>query len=114
VVLKFKRLKTIQLGIQAPDLPEADFGNIKKPPPLGIFNFRAFPNLAIFMTESHRAALVRQMILLPSPCPALSNPHQTLANLFSSHYRFSTFPQCPHEPHQTENSDPAANSAIIS
>ena len=54
MVLKGKRLETIQLGIQALDLPEADFGNIKKAPQLGIFDIRAFPNLAILMTESHR------------------------------------------------------------
>ena len=45
MVLKGKRLKTIQLGIQALDLPETDFGNIKKAPQLGIFDIRAFLNL---------------------------------------------------------------------
>jgi hypothetical protein len=62
-VLRGKRLKDMKLALQAADLPEADFGNIKKAPQLGIFDFRAFLNLAMLMTESHRAALVRQMIL---------------------------------------------------
>lgn len=63
VVLSGKRLKIIKLAIQALDVPETDFGNIKKAPQLGVFDFRAFLNLAMLMTESHRAALVRQMIL---------------------------------------------------
>jgi hypothetical protein len=62
-VLSGKRLKELKLAIQAADVPETDFGNIKKAPQLGIFDFRAFLNLAMLMTESHRAGLVRQMIL---------------------------------------------------
>ena len=53
----------MKLAIQALNVPETDFGNIKKAPQLGIFDIRAFLNLAMLMTESHRAALVRQMIL---------------------------------------------------
>jgi hypothetical protein len=63
VVLKGNRLKDIKLSIQAMDVPETDFGNIQRAPQLGIFDFRAFLNLAMLMTESHRAGLVRQMIL---------------------------------------------------
>jgi len=63
VVLKGKRLKTMKLAIQARDVHEADFVNISKVPQLGVFDIRAFLNLAMLMTESHRAALVRQMIL---------------------------------------------------
>ena len=62
-VIKGKRLKAIKLEIQGMDLPETDFGNISKAPQLGILGFRAFLNLAMLMTESHRAGLVRQMIL---------------------------------------------------
>jgi hypothetical protein len=62
-VLRGKRLKDMKLAIQFADVPEADFGNIKKAPQLGIFDFRAFLNLAMLMTESHRAGLVRQMML---------------------------------------------------
>lgn len=63
VVLKGNRLKTMKLAIQARDVHEADFVNISKVPQLGVFDIRAFLNLAMLMTESHRAALVRQMIL---------------------------------------------------
>ena len=63
VVLKGKRLKTMKLAIHARDVHEADFVNISKVPQLGVFDIRAFLNLAMLMTESHRAALVRQMIL---------------------------------------------------
>jgi hypothetical protein len=62
-VLKGKRLKDMKLAICSQDVHEADFVNISKVPQLGIFDFRAFLNLAMLMTESHRAGLVRQMIL---------------------------------------------------
>jgi hypothetical protein len=63
VVLKGKRLKSLKLAIQELDVHETDFINISKTPQLGIFDFRAFLNLAMLMAESHRAGLVRQMIL---------------------------------------------------
>ena len=63
VVLKGKRLKDMKLAIQALDVHETDFVNIAKVPQLGIFDFRAFLNLAMLMGDSHRAGLVRQMIL---------------------------------------------------
>lgn len=44
------------------DVPETDFGNISKSPQLGIFDFRAFLNLAMLITESERARVLRQMI----------------------------------------------------
>jgi hypothetical protein len=62
-VLKGKRLKDMKLAIRALDVHETDFVNISKVSQLGVFDFRAFLNLAMMMTESHRAALVRQMIL---------------------------------------------------
>ena len=62
-VLKGKRLKAMKLAIEALDVHETNFVNISKIPQLGVFDFRAFLNLAMLMTESHRAALVRQMIL---------------------------------------------------
>jgi hypothetical protein len=62
-VLKGKRLKAMKLAIAALDVHETEFVNISKIPQLGVFDFRAFLNLAMLMTESHRAALVRQMIL---------------------------------------------------
>ena len=45
------------------NVPETDFGNITKAPQLGVFDFRAFLNLAMLITESERARLLRQMIL---------------------------------------------------
>ena len=62
-VVKGKRLKALKLDIQALDVPETDFGNISKSPQLGIFDFRAFLNLAMLMVESERARLLRQAIL---------------------------------------------------
>ena len=62
-VLKGKRLKEIKLAIQAANVPEVDFGNIKMTPQLGVFDFRAFLNLAMLMRESERAGLLRKTIL---------------------------------------------------
>ena len=62
-VLKGNRLKKLKLSISESDVPETDFGNITKAPQLGVFDFRAFLNLAMLITESERARLLRQMIL---------------------------------------------------
>lgn len=62
-VLRGKRLKALKLAISGLDVPETDFGNISKSPQLGILDFRAFLNLAMLMTESDRARLLRQAIL---------------------------------------------------
>ncbi len=62
-LLKGKSLKAFKLAIQAVDVHETDFVNISKVPQLGIFDFRAFLNLAMLLTESPRAALVRGLIL---------------------------------------------------
>ncbi|MFA6120903.1 MAG: DNA-binding protein [Sideroxydans sp.] len=62
-VLKGNRLKLLKEAIQGLDVPEADFGNIAKTPQLGIFDFRAFLNLAMLVSESERAKLLRQAIL---------------------------------------------------
>jgi len=62
-ILKGNRLKKLKLVISESDVPEINFGNITKIPQLGIFNFRAFLNLAMLMVESVRARLLRQMIL---------------------------------------------------
>jgi hypothetical protein len=52
-------------GIQGSpfDVPETDFGNIAKAPQLGVFDFRAFLNLAMLVSESDRAKLLHQAIL---------------------------------------------------
>ena len=62
-VLKGNRLKKLKFTISTSDVPETDFGNITKAPQLGIFDFRAFLNIAMLITESERARLLRQMIL---------------------------------------------------
>lgn len=62
-VLKGARLKSLKEAIQALDVPETDFGNISKTPQLGVFNFRAFLNLSMLVSESERAKLLRQAIL---------------------------------------------------
>jgi hypothetical protein len=62
-VLKGNRLKILKEAIQSMDVPETDFGNIARTPQLGIFDFRAFLNLAMLVSESERAKLLRQAIL---------------------------------------------------
>jgi len=62
-ILKGNRLKKLKLAISDLDVPETDFGNITKAPQLGVFDFRAFLNLAMLITESERARLLRQTIL---------------------------------------------------
>jgi len=60
-VLKGARLKSLKEAIQALDVPETDFGNISKTPQLGVFNFRAFLNLSMLVSESERAKLLHSM-----------------------------------------------------
>lgn len=62
-VLKGNRLKDFKLAIRGLGVPETDFGNIAKSPQLGVFDFRAFLNLAMLVSESDRAKLLRQLIL---------------------------------------------------
>lgn len=60
-VLRGKRLKELKLAVSEAFGNETDF--ITKTTVLGIFDFRAFLNLAMLMTESERARLLRQAIL---------------------------------------------------
>lgn len=62
-VLKGNRLKTLKESMKAMDVPETDFGNISKAPQLAILDFKAFLNLAMLMSESDRAKLLRKAIL---------------------------------------------------
>ena len=62
-VVKGNRLKSLKLSIASLDVPETDFGNISRSPQLGVFDFRAFLNLAMLIQESDRARLLRQTIL---------------------------------------------------
>lgn len=63
VILKGKSLQELKLVLSGTDVPEADFGNIKKAPQLAIFEFRTFLNLAMLITESEKARVIRQVIL---------------------------------------------------
>jgi hypothetical protein len=62
-VVRGKRLKEIKLRISENDVDETDFVNIAKTPQLGIFDFRAFLNLAMLITDSEPARMLRQAIL---------------------------------------------------
>lgn len=62
-VIKSNRLITLKLAIRGLDVHETDFVNISKTPQLGVFDFRGFLNLAMLMTESERAGLLRKAIL---------------------------------------------------
>lgn len=62
-VIVGKRLKELKLAIEGVNDPEMDFGIIKKTARLGVFDFRAFLNLAMLMRESERAGLLRRAIL---------------------------------------------------
>ncbi len=61
-VIRGKRLKMLKLLISESDVDEANFVNIKAPQ-LGLFDMRAFLNLAMLLTESDRARLLRQAML---------------------------------------------------
>ncbi|TVQ26887.1 MAG: DNA-binding protein [Spirochaetaceae bacterium] len=62
-VLKGKYLQELKLVIAQLDVPETVFGNIKRTPQLSIFDYRAFLNLAMLITESEKARVLRQVIL---------------------------------------------------
>lgn len=54
-VLRGKALKEFKLDLEGTDVHETDFVSIMKTSQLGVFDFRAFLNLAILITESERA-----------------------------------------------------------
>jgi hypothetical protein len=60
-VLRGNRLKTLKLEVSKQSDSETDF--ITKTTILGIFDFRAFLNLAMLIKEGERARLLRQTIL---------------------------------------------------
>lgn len=60
-LLKGNRLKSCKLAMRAAFGHEADF--VTKTTVLGVFDFRAFLNLAMLMRESERAGLLRKAIL---------------------------------------------------
>jgi hypothetical protein len=61
--LKGKRLKSFKESVAALDAHELNFTSIGKVSQLGVFDFRAFLNLAMLLSESERARLLRQAIL---------------------------------------------------
>jgi hypothetical protein len=61
-VLRGNRLKIFKVSVREQGVNETDFVNIKVSQ-LGIFDFRAFLNIAMLITESERARLLRQTIL---------------------------------------------------
>lgn len=62
-VLTGNRLKALKLAISEVGDPETNFGITAKTVRLGVLDFRAFLNLAMLMTESERAGLLRKAIL---------------------------------------------------
>jgi hypothetical protein len=62
-ILRGKPLSELKLVLGELDAPEINFGSIKRTSQLGIFRFRAFLNLAMLITESEKARVLRQVIL---------------------------------------------------
>jgi hypothetical protein len=60
-VLRSKRLKNFILTLKDNDVSDINVPN--KTPALGLFNFRAFLNLAMLLTESDKAKTIRSIIL---------------------------------------------------
>ncbi len=60
-ILRGNRLKVLKLAVSDHSGKEADF--LTKTTVLGVFDFRSFLNLAMLMTESERARLLRRAIL---------------------------------------------------
>ncbi len=62
-ILRGKPLSDLKLALGELNVPEINFGNIKRTPKLSVFPFRAFLNLAMLITESEKARVLRQVIL---------------------------------------------------
>lgn len=63
-ILRGTRLKEFIKCMNEQDVPDMNVGNISnRTPQLAIFNFRAFLNVAMLITESERAKMLRQVIL---------------------------------------------------
>lgn len=62
-VVSGNRLKLLKKTIKDNDVAETIFGNIDKAPALSIFDFRAFLNISMIITDNERARLIRQLIL---------------------------------------------------
>jgi hypothetical protein len=64
-VLRTNRLKNFILTVKNADVRDIDVPN--KTPQFGIFNFRAFLNLAMLLTESEKARILRNVIFANQP-----------------------------------------------
>lgn len=62
-VLRGKSLQNFKLAVSEQDGNEIYFVTIKKTSQLGVFDLRAFINLAMLITESEKAKILRQIIL---------------------------------------------------
>jgi len=62
-ILRGKYLQELKLTLKEMYVDEMYFVDIKKAPSLGVFDFRAFLNLSMLITESGKAKLLRQVIL---------------------------------------------------
>ena len=63
-ILRGQRLKTFIQCVNEQDVPDINVGNISnRTPQLAIFDFRAFLNIAMLLTESENARILRQLIL---------------------------------------------------
>jgi len=63
-IIKGKRLKAFIEKINEMDVPDINVGNIStKTPQLAIFDFRAFLNIAMLLSESENARILRKLML---------------------------------------------------
>ena len=63
-ILRGQRLKNFIQCVQEQDVLDINVGNISnRTPQLAIFDFRAFLNIAMLLTESENARILRQLIL---------------------------------------------------
>jgi hypothetical protein len=62
-IVRGKRLKELKKTLLALEGTETDFGTLKTASVLAVFNFRAFLNLAMLLSDSERARLLRKTIL---------------------------------------------------
>ena len=62
-MLRGKSLQNFKLAVSEQDGNEIYFVTIKKTSQLGVFDLRAFINLAMLITESEKAKILRQIIL---------------------------------------------------
>ena len=63
-ILRGEKLKDFIRCVQEQDVPDINVGNISsRTPQLAIFDFKAFLNIAMLLSESERARILRQLIL---------------------------------------------------